>query len=50
MAVTTVVDRPALDEEPFSDHGGFDHLNAVFEGRAEELLREIRDAVWMNTG
>jgi hypothetical protein len=50
MAVTTVVDRSALDDEPFSDHGGFDHLDAVFDGRAEELLREIRDAVWMNTG
>jgi type I restriction enzyme R subunit len=50
IAVTTVVDREALDAEPFSDHGGFDHVNAVFEGRAEEVLASLRAAVWMDAG
>ncbi|MEZ4394119.1 MAG: type I restriction-modification system endonuclease [Polyangiales bacterium] len=50
MAVTTVVDRPALDAEPFSDHGGFEHVNEVFDGEAEEVLRALREAVWMEVG
>ncbi|MDP3208140.1 MAG: type I restriction-modification system endonuclease [Rhodoglobus sp.] len=50
MTVTTVVDRPALDAEPFSDYGGFEHVNDVFDGKAEEVLQAINDAVWMDVG
>ncbi len=50
IAVETVVDREALDAEPFSDHGGFDHVNAVFEGKAEEVLASLRAAVWIDVG
>lgn len=50
LAATTVLDRGALDEEPFRDHGGFEHVNTVFDGRAEEVLRDLCDAVWRDAG
>jgi type I restriction enzyme R subunit len=50
MAATTVVDRASLDDEPFRDSGGFEHVNTVFDGRAEEVLRELKDAVWQDVG
>lgn len=50
VAVTTVVDREALDEEPFRDHGGFEHLDAVFDGKAEEVLAALRAEVWSDAG
>ncbi|MFO0608599.1 MAG: type I restriction-modification system endonuclease [Polyangiales bacterium] len=46
LALTTVVDRAALDDEPFRDAGGFAHLDAVFGGEAENVLRSLADAVW----
>ncbi len=42
----TVVDRAALDEAPFHQTGGLRKLNKVFDGRAEEVLAELQDAVW----
>ena len=42
----TVVDRAALDGEPFHQSGGFTKLNKVFDGRAEAVLAELQDAVW----
>ena len=42
----TVVDRAALDDEPFHQSGGLRKLNAVFDGRAEEVLAELQSAVW----
>ncbi len=42
----TVVDRAALDGEPFHQSGGFTKLNKVFDGRAEDVLAELQDAIW----
>ena len=42
----TVVDRAALDEAPFHQTGGLRKLNKVFDGRAEEVLAELQEAVW----
>jgi type I restriction enzyme R subunit len=41
-----VVDREALDEEPFRADGGFRVLDKRFDGRMETLLAEIQEEVW----
>jgi type I restriction enzyme R subunit len=46
VEVETVVDRDALDHGQFRAEGGFARLNKVFDGRLEDLLRDVTDAVW----
>ena len=46
ITANTVVDRAALDENPFHQDGGYRKLNKVFGGRAEEVLTELQEAVW----
>lgn len=41
-----VVDRAALDEEPFSKDGGFQRLNKVFNGQLEAVLGDINEELW----
>jgi type I restriction enzyme R subunit len=41
-----VVDRPAIDEEPFSKDGGFQRLNKVFGGKLEVILGDINEELW----
>jgi type I restriction enzyme, R subunit len=41
-----IVDRGALDEDPFSKDGGFARLNKIFGGRLESVLADINDEVW----
>lgn len=41
-----VVDRAALDEEPFSKDGGFQRLNKVFGGQLEGVLSDINEELW----
>ena len=45
-----VVDRPALDQPPFDDWGGFQRLNKVFDGRLEAVLGDINEALWRDAG
>lgn len=45
-----VVDRAALDEEPFREPGGFRILNRVFGGQVEEILGEFEDEIWRSAG
>jgi type I restriction enzyme R subunit len=45
-----VVDRAALDEEPFRSEGGFTRLNKVFEGKLERLLADINEETWRRAG
>ncbi|NIE79654.1 type I restriction-modification system endonuclease [Asaia sp. As-1742] len=44
-----VVDRAAIDREPFSSDGGFKRLNKVFEGELENLLGKINEELWKKT-
>ena len=46
MKATTVVDREALDRRPFSEHGGFTRLNKLFDGKLEDVLGRMGEAVW----
>ena len=41
-----VVDRDALDQEPFRSEGGFKRLNKVFDGKLENLLADINEETW----
>jgi type I restriction enzyme R subunit len=45
-----VVDRGALDQEPFRSEGGFIRLNRVFDGKLESLLADINEETWRRAG
>lgn len=44
-----VVDRAAIDEEPFRADGGFQRLNKIFGGQLETVLGDINDELWKKT-
>ncbi len=46
LEVETVVDHEALDHGQFQAEGGFNRLNKVFDGKLEELLGEMTEAIW----
>lgn len=46
----TVVDKDALNGDPFKAHGGFNRLNKVFEGRLESILSDINGFLWEEAG
>jgi type I restriction enzyme R subunit len=41
-----VVDREAIDKEPFIADGGFNRLNKVFGGELENILAGINEEMW----
>ena len=41
-----VVDRQALDDTPFKEHGGFNRLNKQFNGELETILSSISEELW----
>jgi type I restriction enzyme R subunit len=45
-----VVDREAIDREPFATNGGFARLNKVFDGKLEAVLTGINEEMWKRTG
>jgi type I restriction enzyme R subunit len=45
-----VVDRNAIDREPFAADGGFARLNKVFEGELEGVLSGINEEMWKKAG
>ncbi len=45
-----VVDRAALDEGQFQADGGFGRLDKVFEGKLEEVLGDLREAIRERAG
>ena len=45
-----VVDREALDREPFATDGGFTRVNKVFDGELEAVLTGINEEMWKRTG
>jgi len=44
-----VVDREAIDKEPFIADGGFNRLNKVFGGELEGILAGINEEMWGKT-
>lgn len=45
-----IVDRDSLDRGAFKAKGGFRIINKVFDGRLEELLGTLQEAVWEDVG
>jgi type I restriction enzyme R subunit len=45
-----VVDREAIDREPFAADGGFARLNRVFDGELEAVLSGINEEMWKRAG
>jgi type I restriction enzyme, R subunit len=45
-----VVDREALDREPFATDGGFARVNKAFDGELEAVLTGINEEMWKRTG
>ncbi|GFM33723.1 type I restriction-modification system endonuclease [Desulfovibrio subterraneus] len=50
MRKEIIVDREALNSGQFQANGGFPRLNKVFDGRMEEVLGEINEAMWRDAG
>jgi type I restriction enzyme R subunit len=44
-----IVDRAAIDKEPFIADGGFTRLNKVFGGELETILAGINEEMWKKT-
>ena len=41
-----VLDRESIDQATFAANGGFNHLNIVFDGHLEDVLRDFNEEVW----
>ncbi|NVB39481.1 type I restriction-modification system endonuclease [Pseudenhygromyxa sp. WMMC2535] len=51
LEVQRVVDRAVIDEdEAFKAQGGFKRLDKIFGGELEQVLGELREAVWDDAG
>ncbi len=45
-----IVDREALDAGAFASQGGFRHLDKTFDGKLEQVLGDLGDAMWKDAG
>jgi len=45
-----IVDREAIDSGAFASQGGFRHLDKTFDGQLEQVLGDLGDAMWKETG
>jgi type I restriction enzyme R subunit len=46
LKIQTVMDKDAFNRGQFQASGGFTHIDKVFEGRLEQVLVELGDALW----
>lgn len=44
-----IVDRNALDDEPFRHKGGFRRLDKIFEGNLQEVLGKMHEHIWKDS-
>ena len=42
----TIVDREAMNKGMFQQQGGFPRINKMFDGKLEDVLGEITEAIW----
>lgn len=45
-----VVDRAAFDAEPFAAQGGWSRIDRVFNGKLEQVVRDINEQIWKEAG
>jgi len=46
LKLETIVDRDALEQGAFKTEGGFNRIDKLFDGKLEQLLGDLHDAVW----
>lgn len=46
LEVETIVDHDAFEHGQFKAEGGFSRLNKVFDGKLDEILKNIAEEVW----
>jgi type I restriction enzyme R subunit len=46
LEAEVIVDHEAFEHGQFKAEGGFARLNKVFDGKLDDILKEIADAVW----
>lgn len=50
LKTETIMDKDALNRGQFEASGGFTHINKVFDGRLEQVLADLSDALWQQGG
>ncbi|MBD2492418.1 type I restriction-modification system endonuclease [Aulosira sp. FACHB-615] len=50
LKIETIMDRESLDQGEFKAQGGFVRLNKAFDGRLEDILVQINEALWQDVG
>jgi type I restriction enzyme R subunit len=51
LKLETIVDKEVLDRGEFKTQGGgFQRLNKAFNGRLEEILTQLNEALWQDVG
>ena len=50
LVAEVVVDREALDRGQFKSQGGFARINKIFDGKLDEVLGDLQDALWKTAG
>jgi type I restriction enzyme R subunit len=45
-----IVDREALDAGEFASFGGFKGIDRTFDGKLEDVLGDLGDAIWKDAG
>ncbi|BCR05317.1 type I restriction-modification system deoxyribonuclease [Desulfuromonas versatilis] len=48
LLAETIVDHDALDRGEFKAQGGFARLNKVFEGKLDQVLSDLNEALWQD--
>lgn len=44
------MDRDAMSRGQFKDDGGFERIDKDFEGKLDEVLGDLREAIWEARG
>jgi type I restriction enzyme R subunit len=50
LELEIIVDRAAFDAEPFASLGGWPRIDRVFNGELEQVVRDINESIWKETG
>ena len=50
LELEIVVDRAAFDAEPFAAQGGWSRIDRVFNGKLEQVVRDINEQIWKEAG
>ncbi len=46
MKTEIIVDKNSMNAAQFREVGGFNRINRVFDGKLEQILKDINESVW----